>query len=95
MSTQPTKLSAHQAQIVDALADDYESLDQIRELVNVSVSPETLERELWRLVKLGFVSCHAPSATGLKRVPQPQRERLHAYWFALTAKGGRQLASMN
>jgi hypothetical protein len=85
MSTQPKELTTLHEQIIDALANDYEDLQQIRGMLNAPES--TIKSALWQLICEGYVACYQPTKTELKPVAHPDRQQLDNYWFALTPKG--------
>jgi len=89
MSTQQKKLTVLEKEIVDALANDYENLAQIREMVNLSEMNALMTSALWSLIQEKYVLCYltTPTKTEMEAVAQPERESLHDYWFALTKKG--------
>jgi len=92
MSTQPKELTALQEQIIDALANDYEDLKQIREMLNVPESD--IQSALWQLICEEYIACYQPTKTALKPVAHPDRQRLDEYWFALTPKGEQLLIAL-
>jgi hypothetical protein len=85
MSTQPKELTTLHEQIIDALANDYEDLQQIRGMLNAPES--TIKSALWQLICGEYVACYQPTKTELKPVAHPDRQQLDNYWFALTPKG--------
>lgn len=94
MSTRQKGLTKLQEQIIDALANDYESLVQIREMLEHSVAEAQIENTLWTLIQDGYVACYGPTPAEMRIVPQPKRQKLADYWFALTKSGTQLLAAL-
>ena len=94
MSTRHKGLTELQERIIDALANDYESLEQISEMIDSSVKVSLLKTALWALIQAGDVACYAPTKTEMKSVAPPERRKLGAYWFALTQKGEQILSAL-
>lgn len=94
MSTRRKGLTELQEQIIDVLANDYESLEQISGMIDSSVPLSQIETDLWTLIQEGYVACYAPTKTEMKRVTHPERRKLGGYWFALTRKGERLLSAL-
>jgi hypothetical protein len=78
-------------EILELLANDYEDLDQLSDLLGQAVPPERLEEALRELIREGLVGCFRPSKTELRPVRTPDLSKLHTYWFALTEEGERRL----
>ncbi len=94
MSTRQKGLTELQEQIIDALANDYESLEQISEMIDSSVTLSQIKTALWALIQEEYVACYAPTKTEMKPVTHPERRRLGASWFALTPKGEQILSAL-
>lgn len=94
MSTPQKGLAELQEQIIDALANDYESLEQISEILDSSVKLSQTKTALWTLIQEGYVACYVPTKTEMKPVAYPERRKLGAYWFALTQGGERLLSAL-
>ena len=95
MSTRTKELTKHQKRIIDALANDYENIEQVRELIGSDISSERLNDDLWTLIQEGYVACFSSTATAMQPVRHPQRQGLNAYWFALTKRGEQLLSSLS
>ncbi len=92
MSTKPEQLTILQEQIIDALANDYEDLKQIRGMLD---APESrIKSAIWTLIEEGYVACYQPTKTKMKTVDHPDRPALDEYWFALTPKGEQLLIAL-
>ena len=87
MSTRQKGLTKLQEQIVDALADDYEDMEQIRNLIGVRATDRQIQEALWALLAEGYVAGYSSTKTAMKRITRPERPQLGSYWFALTKKG--------
>ncbi len=87
MSTKSEQLTTLQEQIIDALANDYEDLKQIRGMLEQAVPESEIKSTLWQLIREEYIACYQPTKTELKPVAHPNRQRLDEYWFALTPKG--------
>lgn len=94
MSTQQKRLTALQEQIVDALANDYESLEQIREMLDQPTPNDEIKSALWGLIEEGYVACYSPQKAGMDPVAHPDRQQLDSYWFGLTKQGERMLETL-
>jgi len=94
MSAQQKGLTELQEQIIDVLANDYESLEQISGMIGSSVPLSHIEADLWTLIQEEHVAGYAPTKTKMKRVTHPERRKLGGYWFALTSKGERLLSAL-
>lgn len=92
MSTKPEQLTILQEQIIDALANDYEDLKQIRGMLD---APESqIKSAIWTLIEEGYVACYQPTKTEMKTVDHPDRQGLDEYWFALTERGQQLLQTL-
>ncbi|MDW8141712.1 MAG: hypothetical protein RMJ90_05465 [Candidatus Bipolaricaulota bacterium] len=87
MSTKPKQLTRLQEKIIDALANDYEDLQQIQEMLDHPTHTDEITSALWALIGEGYVVCYRPTKTEMKPVTHPDRQRLDHYWFALTKRG--------
>ena len=87
-------LTELQERIIDALANDYESLEQISEMIDSSVKLSLLKTALWALIQEGYVACYAPTKTEMKSGAPPERRQVGAYWFTLTHKGEQILSAL-
>jgi hypothetical protein len=87
MSTKPKHLTALQEEIMDALANDYEDLQQIQGMLSQAVPTDEIKSALWVLIEEGYVACYQPTKTEMKFVAHADRQRLDGYWFALTERG--------
>jgi hypothetical protein len=87
MKTQQKKLAKLEEEIIDALANDYESLDQLRDMLSRPIPDNELKEALWTLTQEGYISCHRPTKTEMKSVIHPDRQHLSDYWYALTDTG--------
>ena len=94
MSTRQKGLTELQEQIIDVLANDYESLEQISGMIDSSVPLSQIETDLWTLIQERYVACYAPTKTKMKLVTHPERRELGSYWFALARKGERLLSAL-
>ncbi len=83
-----------QEQIIDALANDFESIEQIRQMLDQPLTNAQIEAALWELIRETFVTCYEPIQTELKSVAHPERQRLGDYWFALTKTGEQSLIEL-
>jgi hypothetical protein len=92
MSARQKGLTELQGQIIDVLANDYESLEQISGMIDSSVPLSQVKTALWTLIQEEHVACYAPTKTEMKLVTHPERRKLGGYWFALTSKGERLLS---
>jgi hypothetical protein len=88
------RLSLLQQEIIDCLANDYEDLKQIHQMLDRSVSQAEIREALWGLIQGGYVACFEPSQTAMVPVPKPDLQRLDAYWFALSELGEKALAEL-
>jgi hypothetical protein len=93
MSPRLTELTDLKREIIDALANDYESLEQLHTLLDRPISQARLEKAVWDLIQDGYIACFTAAKTELTPVADPQRSRLSTYWFSLTEKG-KELLSM-
>ncbi|MBI3801976.1 MAG: hypothetical protein HY268_34035 [Deltaproteobacteria bacterium] len=93
MNTPQKGLTELQEQIIDALANDYESLEQISEILDSSGKLSQVKTALWTLIQEGYVACYVSTKMEMKPAAYPERRKLDAYWFALT-QGGEQLLSV-
>ena len=94
MSTRTKELTKHQRDILDALANDYENIRHIRELIGFDISSKRLNDDLWTLIQEGYVGCFSSTAATMEPVRHPQRQGLNSYWFALTKLGEQLLSSL-
>jgi len=94
MSTPQKSLTELQEQSIDILANDYESLEQIREILDSSVKLNQVKTALWPLIQEGYVACYVPTKAEMELVAYPERRKLDAYWFALTQGGKRLLSAL-
>lgn len=95
MSTRTKELTKHQKSIIDALANDYENIKHVRELISSDLNSEHLTDGLWTLIQEGYVGCFSSTSTTMQPVRRPQRQNLNAYWFALTKRGEQLLSSLS
>ncbi len=77
-------------EVLEVLANDYEDLEQLRDLLG-KVPSQRLREALWELIQEGLVECLRPSRTALHPVSNPNPSELATYWFALTEEGERRL----
>ncbi len=87
MSHQHKDLTELQECIIDVLANDYESLEQISEMVGPSITLSQVKATLWTLIQETYVACYAPTKTEMESVIYPEHQKLGTYWFTLTKKG--------
>ncbi len=87
MSTKHKQLTTLQEQIIDALANDYEDIEQLRGMLDQPTPDEELKSALSALIKEGYVACYQPTKTEMKPVAHPDCQQLDDYWFGLTDKG--------
>jgi hypothetical protein len=79
-------------EIIDALANDYENLDQMHQIMNQSRKNTSIVDTLWSLIQEGYIACFLPVAAEMRLITQPERSLLSDYWLALTEKGEQLLA---
>lgn len=94
MSTKPKQLTTLQEEIIDALANDYEDLQQIQGMLDHPVPIDEIKSALWTLIEEGYVTCYQPTKREMKAVGQPERQQLDIYWFALTQRGEQVLQAL-
>lgn len=94
MSGPTNDLTELQAEILDALANDFEDIQRIYEMIGSMATRGEVESALWRLVEKGLVACYAPGKTRMDLVHRPVRRLLDTYWFALSEEGERFLAAL-
>ncbi len=74
MSTKHKQLTTLQEQIIDALANNYEDVEQLRGMLDQPTPDEELQSALWALLKEGYVACDHP--TEMKPVAHPDCQQL-------------------
>lgn len=94
MSVQFKNLTELQTQIIDALANDFEDVERICEMVELDADRREIEAALWGLIEEGIVACYTPTKVEMRHVDTPDRPKLSAYWFALTEKGEQLLTAL-
>ncbi len=87
MKTQQKKLAKLEEEIIDALANDYEGLNQLRDMLGQPIADNELKEALWTLIQEGYISCHRPTKTEMEAVIHPDCRHLSDYWYALTDTG--------
>ena len=94
MNTQQKKLTKLEEQIIDALANDYENLEQIRNMLDQPIPDSKIKTTLWTLIQEGYIACYAPTKMTMKIVAHPERQHLDDYWYALTNRGEQLLITL-
>jgi hypothetical protein len=81
------RLTKDQIEILDCLQDDYESVEQLRHMLEGRFTDRDIIKHLQALIEAGYVKCYEPTPTTLVHVLKCEPSRMRTYWFDLTDQG--------